>query len=71
MSYTVEVPASAETIDADHVDVTTYNGGARGRLVQISVGRHYVGMTLEEARLLRRVLKVAIKRSLVDYPGAR
>jgi hypothetical protein len=73
VSYTVNLPATQRDCDvegAPDLSVTTFGDGEHGHMVQITVGGQFVQLTPWQVKDLRRLLKEARKRSLVDWPGA-
>lgn len=81
MSYTVEVPATVMEPEftggsgaypahpsSRLLRVTTFAGGERGRMVQITHDPAFACMTMEQLDVLIDVLLHARQRSLADHP---
>lgn len=72
MSYTVEVRATPIDTWNDpgesHVALTTFNGGDRGRMVQVTVGQSYACLTMEQLDDLIEVATFARREGLARHP---
>lgn len=74
MSYTVDVAATDMTgpgwpdPGAARVSLTTFAGGERGRMVQVTVGGRFACLTMGQLDDLIEVAKFARSQSLADHP---
>lgn len=68
MSYTVNIPATHSDNGVHRFGVTTYHGGARGRMLQITIGDKYASLTMDQLDYLLGVLNYAREGSLADHP---
>lgn len=79
MSYTVEVPGTwmENWVEQggrggwDAISVTTFAGGQRGRMIQVTLDGEFICLTLEQVDDLVEVLTFARGQSLVDHPRCR